>query len=237
MKMADLVHANYLFVPIMNRFGIQLGFGDKTIKQVCDTNSVNCNFFIEIVNAYHDQSYYPKFDVDSFPLEDALSYLSNSHKAYMELKLPKIEAFLDDIINTLADKNHMILLKNFFGEYKQELTAHIEREEKVVYPYVLNVFQQFNKEKPDSDFVEQMLNYSIHDYSNEHDNVEEKLFDLKNIIIKYLPPSQIPGLCNNLLFELFRLERDLNDHTMIEEKIVVPMILVMEDSIKQRCNL
>ena len=26
------------------------------------------------------------------------------------------------------------------------------------------------------------------DFAGEHDNVEEKLYDLKNIIIKYMPP-------------------------------------------------
>ena len=30
-KLADIIHNNYLLLPIFNRFGIQLGFGDKTV--------------------------------------------------------------------------------------------------------------------------------------------------------------------------------------------------------------
>jgi regulator of cell morphogenesis and NO signaling len=33
-KMADIIHGNYLLLPVINRFGIRLGFKDKTVKDV-----------------------------------------------------------------------------------------------------------------------------------------------------------------------------------------------------------
>ena len=79
-----------------------------------------------------------------------------------------------------------------------------------------------------------MENYSIDIFKNEHDNIEEKLFDLKNIIIKYLHQPKDEKLCNKLLYELFNLEQDLNDHSRIEDKVLVPKIREMEKIIIQR---
>jgi hypothetical protein len=39
-------------------------------------------------------------------------------------------------------------------------------------------------------------------YAQEHDNVDEKLNDLNNILIKYLPPLQNENTVYNILFEL-----------------------------------
>ncbi|MBI9033001.1 MAG: hemerythrin domain-containing protein [Bacteroidales bacterium] len=237
MKIAELVHENYLLVPVMNRFGIHLGFGDKTVKEVCEEHEIEAGFFMEIINSYNDPKYYPRFDVEDFPLNDAIQYLSNTHKSYLDYRLPDIESIIEEILESCdINKDNIILLRNFFMEYKSELTAHIEREEKVVYPYVSKVFENYRSEQPDAAFLTNMISYSIVDYSNEHDNVEEKLFDLKNIIIKYLPPLKRQFLMNKILFELFRLETDLNDHTMLEEKVLIPMVLIMEEKLKSGVN-
>jgi regulator of cell morphogenesis and NO signaling len=35
MKLADVIHHDFNLIPVINRFGIQLGFGDGTIEQIC----------------------------------------------------------------------------------------------------------------------------------------------------------------------------------------------------------
>lgn len=71
----------------------------------------------------------------------------------------------------------------------------------------------------------------ISNYADDHDNVEDKLFDLKNLVIKYLPPAQDYTLSNTILIELFRLERDLSDHSRIEDKVLVPKVAGIEEKI------
>jgi regulator of cell morphogenesis and NO signaling len=82
--------------------------------------------------------------------------------------------------------------------------------------------------KIDKRLKETVKKLSINHYAAEHDNVEDKLFDLKNLIIKYLPPAEDYTLSNTILYELFRLERDLNDHARIEEKVLVPKVQQVE---------
>lgn len=78
-----------------------------------------------------------------------------------------------------------------------------------------------------------MKEYSITNYAEEHNNIEEKLTDLKNIIIKYLPPADNQDVVFRILQKLFKLENDLNYHAAIEERILVPKIMAMEKKLEE----
>lgn len=90
MKMADIIHANYLLLPVISRFGIKLGFGDKLVEEVCNIHDINVDFFIEIINAFHDEEYYVSQDLQQFPIQLTIDYLSKTHNWYLEKKYPKL---------------------------------------------------------------------------------------------------------------------------------------------------
>lgn len=229
MKMADVVHLNYLLLFVLDRFGIQLGFGDKTVSEVCNQYNVDVDFFVEIANSFLDKDYVPHSDIETFPANQAIDYLQNTHKYYLEEKVPEIEGLINNMAqNCQLDKKNIDVLNNFFNVYKQELTDHIKREEDGVFPYVLRISEAYHKGEISDKLYNEMREYNIHDYASEHDNVEQKLYDLKNIIIKYLPPVKNSLLCHKILIELFNLEKDLNDHALLEDKLIVPIIAEQE---------
>ncbi len=235
MKLADVIHHDHKLVPVINRFNIHLGFGDKSIEDLCVEKEINLEFFLTILNAYHDHKYFPKKHLQSFPASVLVNYLNKSHRYYLDYKLPELEDFIMKLAEkTELDKATFTLLKNFFSEYKSELIQHINREEERVYPYVLQLESAIEKGNISPELIRQMDEYPIGDYETEHDNIEEKLFDLKNIIIKYLPELKNDDLLFLILKELFELENDLNDHSRIENMILVPKVEAMEFSIKTR---
>lgn len=229
MKMADMIHQNYHLLTIINRFGIKLGFGDKTIESVCREYGINLDFFLDIVNAFHDEDYFPQSHLQSFSVQLIVDFLIKTHDYYHQVKIPEIEGMIDDMIqHCYQEKEKIGLLQKFFKDYKEELKTHTDYEENVVFPYALKIEENYNDPRPGADFRRQFGDYSMEHYLQEHDDVETKLFELKNIIIKYLPPPKSNYHCNKVLYELFQLERDLNDHSRIEEKVMAPKIEAME---------
>ena len=234
-KMADVIHANYFTLSVLNRFGIELGFGDKSVDEVCKKNDVDVDFFLEIVNAFVDKDYFPKKHLQTFSVKLITDYLQKTHDYYHKLKVPEIENLIEEMVDSCyTQKENIVLLKKFFNDYKQELLNHTHREEEVVFPYTLAIEKAYNSEESDNSVIELMETYSIEIFQNEHDNIEEKLLDLRNIIIKYLPQPKNSRLCNKLLYELFNLEQDINDHSRIEEKVLVPKIREMEKIITKK---
>jgi regulator of cell morphogenesis and NO signaling len=230
MKMAEVIHLNYHLLPIISRFGIHLGFGERTIEQLCAEYAIDVNFFLVILNAFHDKNYFPRKHLQGFSLKLIIDYLRKSHEYYLNIKIPRIDQLLHQLSLHTAGLSGKSLqpIDRFFREYKQELSTHIAREEEKVYPYVFTVEEAFLSGNPSFEAVCRIREYSIDDYESEHDNVEDKLCDLQNIIIKYLPLPLDMNLCHTILMELFRLESDLNDHARIEDKVLVPKVRYME---------
>jgi regulator of cell morphogenesis and NO signaling len=237
MKMAEVIHLNHHLLHLINRFGIQLGFGEKSVKDVCADYNVPLDFFLEIVNTFHDPTYFPLNNMLQFKSGALVDYLQKTHQYYLEFKIPEIEGYIERLLSDDSMEPEIKnLLSEFFQQYKSELTTHINKEEQAVYPYIRALEHFINNKGNESELVQRLKEYSIHDYEEDHDDVESKLFDLKNIIIKYIPKPKDSRILNVILHELFELEKDLNNHAHIEDLILVPIVEKMEKELMSRSD-
>ena len=233
MKMADLIHLDFQLLAFIQRIGIPLGFREKTIHEVCEQHKVNVDFFLQLANAFHDPDYFPKEKLIQFKAEWLVSYLKRTHINYIEHKIPEIEEKIVELEEDLKETTQSYeLIKNFFTEYIREFSIHIELEEKTVFPYVLGLSKCIETKKITEEFKQRFSEYNINTYLTEHNDIEEKLYDLKNILIKYLPPPIDNSKYNALLFDIFRLEQDLRDHSKLEDKILIPRVRNMEKELE-----
>lgn len=232
-KLADIIHTNYLLLPILNRFDIQLGFGDKSVEDICIEKKINPEFFLVILNSFHDHDYFPQDQLQRFDLKLILDYIKKSHSYYLDIKIPQIEELIHKLSKKYDDnlKKQIRLIERFFSEYKEEIIIHIQEEENQIFPYVLTIGSAYTEGKLNETHRQLIKENSINVFAGEHSNIEDKLFDLKNIIIKYLQPVEDNITSNALLIELFRLERDLNDHARIENKVLIPKVQYLENEI------
>ena len=95
-------------------------------------------------------------------------------------------------------------------------------EESTVFPYVNSLLAGV---KPDM--------YNIAIFRKRHDQVEAKLTELKNILIKYYPASSSNEL-NSVLFDIFTCEQDLASHNYIEDYLFIPVIQKLEYNIERK---
>lgn len=219
MKMADLIHANYRLLFVLPRFGISLGFGDKSIGEVCSKLGVSANLLVMVCNLYTFDDFLPDpEELHSFTADDLTRYLHNSHRDYMQEQIPQIRREVMTMVSCCEPKNGQIL-ERFFDDYSREVGRHFAYEETVVFPYIHNLSVESKAAE----------GYSIGQFEENHSNIEEKLNDLKNIIIKYLPDSCPTVPRNKLLLDLFLLEDDLNKHSLIEDRILVPLVEQLEE--------
>jgi len=237
-RLSDLIHANIGLLPVLNRFNIELGFGDKTVQEICDSKIVNPDFFLEIVNAYHNEHYFPQRSLMQFSSILVVNYLSKTHRYYIEVLMPELDVLLDRMLSFMLKNNmtYIDLIKKFYSDYKRELIVHIENEEKNVFPFIKEIQHAFDKGISYNELPAEIKAFSIETFEKEHSNLDEKLLDLKNIIIKYLPPDYNSSSCHNFLMKLFILEKDLIDHARIEDKILVPKVLELESVLKRRIS-
>ena len=78
MKMRDLVKDNHSLIMVMSRFGIPLGFGDRSVRDVCLKNGVDESTFLTVANFC---SGHP-FNASEISLQSLSGYLKRSHEYY-----------------------------------------------------------------------------------------------------------------------------------------------------------
>ncbi|MFO8234280.1 MAG: hemerythrin domain-containing protein [Bacteroidales bacterium] len=223
-KMADVIHINHLLLPVINRFGIKLGFGDKSVEKICKETGINISFFLDIINTYNDSNYLPKEKMRKYPVKLIIEYLMKTHNYYRDKILPEIEDMITKLIQSCPHNcDNLQLIDEFYKKYRDELLQHLKNEEGKFFPYILEV-SEANNVGSEADKIKKKYLFSYDNHREEHENVLGKLFDLKNILIKYLPPTYNQDLGNNLLSALFVFEQDLNDHERLEDIILLPAI-------------
>jgi len=217
MKMADLVLGNSKLLLMFPRFGMNLGFGDHSIAEVCAMNNVSTPFFLMICNVYCNNDYTPlPEDIATVDLKALINYLLESHKYYLNERLPHIEEHLDHIINACNPK-YGNMLRRFFYEYKNEVVDHFVYEEKNVFPYLQQLVNQDVK-----------TDYKIKVFHENHTNIEDKLSDLMNILVKYLPADVFPKERIEIALDINELSADLMSHALIEERVLIPFVESLE---------
>ncbi|WP_421919434.1 hemerythrin domain-containing protein [Marinifilum sp.] len=231
--MAEIILKDYQLLPIMSRFGIKLGFGNKTVEEVCTEKGVNVAFFLEILNSYHNSNYYPDNHLSDFNAAVMVDYLTNTHNYYLKSKVPHIELFIDKMEREAHEDNsrNIALLKQFFSEYKIDIKHHFKEEEKNVFPYILDLEKAISSSNCEQILINKIKQEPIEVYERNHESLEVKLADMKNLIIRFLPPLNCEDDCEHLLTELFELECDIEDHTRMEEKVLIPKVKMLEEKV------
>lgn len=224
-KMSALISGNYNLLPVINRFGIRLGFKEKSIAEVCQEKQINTDFFLAIVNTYNDESYFPEAELLSFSPILIINYLKNTHRYYIKYVLPKIEKLLNQVLlSCTEDCSSLKMISTFYQKYKAELLLHLQLEDERVFPYIINLYEK-KALSPDE--------VSIEVLENEHTNVEVKLSDLKNLILRHLSPNYDDNMMNEFLTALFQFENDLNDHARIEDHILIVQVIEFEKELRK----
>ena len=212
-SMVDLVKEDFNILPILSRFSLPLGFGNKTIAEVCMEQGIDTDIFLLIVNFIFSGKIISE-KPSGMAATGIVDFLHNSHTYFLTYKFPHIRA---NLINALdchhSDINPAII--RFFDEYVEEVKKHFEYEETTLFPYIRQLAEGHRSD------------YNIEVFRRHHDEIGEKLSELKNIILRYYSTSR-PNLMYDALVDIFNCEDDLDIHNDIENYILVPMIASLE---------
>lgn len=225
-KMITLISDNYRMIQVMSRFGIKVGFGDKTVAEVCEEHNVDCMTFLAVVNFVSNPNDSSTIHLNEISIRSILQYLRSSHIYFLEYLLPEIRRKLLDGIRFRTSDVSILILK-FFDEYSFEVRTHMEYEENHVFDYVHRLLDGIADP-----------NFKISTYSDHHEEVTSKLRELKTLIIRYCPESADVNLLNAALFDICQCKQELDSHSKVENMIFIPTIEALETKISSRegCN-
>ena len=222
-KMIDLIRDNYDVLQSLSAFGIELGFGDKTVKEVCRHAKVDTTTFLAVVNLTINGVI--NNNPEALSAKSLMHYLDACHRYYIDYQLPSVRQQLAESLD--IENEISVLILKVYDEYAQEIRRHMRYEEKVLFPYIEKLI-----------VGKTSTNYNITNFAKQHAEADKSLKELKQLIIKYLPSStKTSQRLTSALFSIYNNEEWLANHQNVEDKILVPLIYKMEQDLKiERIN-
>jgi regulator of cell morphogenesis and NO signaling len=209
---------NSSLLMVMSRFGIPLGFGDKSVESICVKQGVDIGTFLTVANFISGHHSEPR----NVSLRSLTDYLRQAHDYFLEFNLPAIRRKLIDAIDCSGTDEVALLILKFYDEYVTEVRRHMGYENATVFSYVEQLLQgELNGD------------YSIETFASKHNHIDDRLSELKNIIIRYYPQKN-NHLLNSILFDIINCEQDLMSHCAVEDDILVPAVECLEQELQER---
>jgi DNA-binding CsgD family transcriptional regulator len=211
---ADVLSEHNELIPVLNRFGVRLGVGDKTLEKLCEENNLDPALIITVLNVYLNEDYVPD-SLEYINTESIADYFQHTVENYIHELMPNIEKHL----------NAFIALSNSVISTENSLNNNIVESGKDELSMLRFIFLNFK---------ERMINYLKKMVNHDEDFPDDLLHDLKNILIKHLSTEYNQNLCYAVIFSIHSFEKDLAAHNRLREKVLQPKLNQLDTSgIKQ----
>ena len=222
MKISSLIFENPSLLLLMEHFEMDFIVHEKTVKQLCATNNISEELFLIFANLYNGFQPTEHQNLTREDLTTIIKFLKNSHNYYENEKYPEIRSYFEQL-HVQNNSAEIQLIEKFFDEYFKEVKEHLHYENRVAFPY----FNRLLKNESSGD-TEKQEKYSVSEYQEHHTDIEFKLNDLKELLLKHVPVKNDRVLRRKIITSLCELENDLNIHSTIEETILIPLVSRIE---------
>lgn len=210
-KLSYVIANDYRLLLVMSRFGITLGFGEKSIKEVCRECGVDAETFLMVINYVKQGAPDKAQKVDKVNLASLLGYLKRTHDYFLDYLFPHIRFHLLNAIDCSMTNEVAFFLLKFYDAYVEEVRKHMKGEEQGVYTLVQNLLDG-KAEEIESDRL----------LSRHHDSIEVKLRELKKLFIQYYKQTENNEKLNSAIINIYQAEEELSEHCLVEENVFVP---------------
>jgi len=163
------------------------------------------------------------------PLADVIAHINSTHHKYTREEIARLGPLFDKVCS-VHGKNHPELpqVRASFQGLAQELTVHMMKEERVLFPYIVrmeeSVIQKEPVLPPPFGSVQNPVSMMMH----EHDSAGEALRAMRQASAGYTPPGDACISFQTLYKALADFEADLHQHIHLENNILFPRAIAME---------
>jgi len=227
---------NRITEHVFNRFGIDPMATDKIYENTA-LIEVNPDFLVDVLNVFsrNQDIDYSVFEKYSVPV--LVDYLLRSHTYYLEKILPEIGQSISILLSNYNEKSALLeILYCFYFNYKTDLQEHFIEEEELLFPYANQLYKAVCFKTEINFFTNFLQDYSINDFVENHTDTEGELINIRNILSEYDPPSTNRTSFRILIEKLNNFEHDLEIHAFIEDKVLVPKLIQLEQNLKFKIN-
>lgn len=205
--------------------------GNKPLSEACASAGVDVNTVMEMLSKVTPFENTETTDLRSATLPQLITHILDTHHVFTKSELERLETLTAKVIAAHGG-NHPELLQlgELFKLLSGDLKPHMFKEEQVLFPYILAMAEanENNRARPFAPFG--TVNNPIRMMMREHDNAGEILRDVRALTSDFQAPADACISYQTLYQALENLEKDLHQHIHLENNILFPKALELENA-------
>ena len=215
---------------IFKKYGLDFCCGGKkTVKQACAEKGLDVTKIEQELQQVDKNPTTGPLPYSDWSLDFLSDYIVNTHHSYVKKSLPEIRGYAAKVAKVHGSSHpELPAVQQLVEEVARELTSHMLKEEKVLFPYIKDLVAANNNEKPLQAAHFGTVQNPINMMEMEHEMVGRNLEEIRMLTDNYTLPDDACASYSLLFRMLDEFENDLHTHIHLENNILFPKALEVE---------
>jgi regulator of cell morphogenesis and NO signaling len=228
----ELALENVVATRVFERLGIDYCCGgNHTLEQACHAANISVDQVLKSLEEAQLSSPANSEDRNwqTEPLGDLISHITTTHHKYTRDEIARLGPLFAKVCSVHGNSHPELLqLRDIFARLCQELTSHLMKEEKVLFPYIIRMEEAVIEKAPNLPPPFGTVENPVAMMEHEHDSAGNALRAMRKISRGYTAPADACVSYQTLYKALAELEADLHQHIHLENNILFPRAIEME---------
>jgi regulator of cell morphogenesis and NO signaling len=163
---------------------------------------------------------------------ELINHIVDKHHVYTNREIERLTPLMEKVCDRHGS-NHLELsvIRKLFRTLADELTVHMRKEETVLFPYIRVLDAVFATDLPVAEPHFKTVRNPVRMMISEHDAAGDLLRRMREASNGYATPEGACPSFRALYFGLEELEKDLHRHIHLENNVLFPQALELEDKV------
>ena len=221
--LASIVNLNHQVVPVFEKYDLDFCCkGKRMLSDACIEKGLEPHVVVQELEAAMAAGKEKSMPFSEMSAEQLINHILVRHHFYVKQSMPLIYMHLEKVASKHGDNYpYMKQVFDLFAEVQEEMTAHLHKEEAILFPRIKEM-EKWAKKKSNATFPRNYIHGPIAVMENEHEHAGDILFRIRELTSHYTAPK---GACTTFkvsLAELKEFEDDLHEHVHLENNILFP---------------
>jgi len=207
--------------------------GNKSLEQACRVASLSTDDVIDSLEMAEQAAHAQQAvrDWQREPLAELIAHIKSTHHKYTREELARLDPLLNKVCS-VHGKNHpeLLRIRASFRALSEELTMHLMKEERVLFPYIMRMEEAVIQKEPVVPSPFGSVRNPVSMMEHEHDSAGNALRAMREASSSYTAPPEACVSYHTLYKALAEFEADLHQHIHLENNILFPRAIEMEKS-------
>jgi regulator of cell morphogenesis and NO signaling len=233
LSLSEIVTRNYKAAEIFEKYGLDFCCrGNKIISEACSEKGLDHENIIAELKNLNGNGEKAHFDFNQWDISVLAEYIVHKHHDYVRKMIPVLSQHTQKVASVHgANHPEVIEIAKHFSIVYKDLKQHMMKEEQMLFPFIkyLSRVQQnrSSAERPSFGTVKNPIKMM----EIEHKNAGDEMYGIRKLSNDYTPPEDACNTYKVCFSELKEFEEDLHQHVHLENNILFPRAVELEEKI------